>query len=135
MNSKITKEDVFDFLKAGGMILGELAQNAYRTNITPAAEAAFSEAIEIGIENTIAALYDANVEDKEILRVVSEQWGLTYTDTEDRLTYEKSQATIRALTQYLKLRGFSSAGIDQFMIVNRVALTLPTAKAVGFTVR
>lgn len=115
MAKTLTKADVVDFLKEGGKLLGALALNFYGETLNQAGEKAFSEALEIGIENTIAALYDAKVDDKEILRVVSEHWGLTLNDAEDRLIWEKQQATIRSLKQHLRLQGYSAGEIETFM--------------------
>jgi len=115
MAKALTKTDVVDFLKEGGKLLGNLALSFYGETLNQAGEKAFSEAIEIGIENTIAALYDANVDDKEILRVVSEHWGIVLNEVEDRLIGEKQQATIRSLKQYLRLQGYSAREIESFM--------------------
>ena len=124
MDCKITKDDIFEFLKSGGEFLGTLAFKIYGDSLNQVGEAAFSEAIEIGIENTIASLYEANVDDKEILRIVSEQWGIKLADVEDRLVWEKSRSPIRSLKQYLKLQGFTTGEIDQFMKTNRAAFKI-----------
>lgn len=115
MGKALTKDEVVDFLKQGGKLIGDLALSFYGETISQAGEKAFSEAIEIGIENTIAALYEAKVDDKEILRVVSEHWGLTFKEVEDRLIWEKQNSTIRSLKQYLRLQGYSTSEIDAFV--------------------
>ena len=114
MTFKITKEEVVELLKAGGRFV----MDGFGDSLDQVGREAFSQAIEIGIENTIAALYDANVDDKEILRVVSEQWGLPIEEIEDRLIWEKHEVAIRALRQYLKLQGYSPSEIRQFMQSN-----------------
>lgn len=119
MDRKIRKDDILEFLKSGGEFLGNLAFEIYGESLSQAGERAFSEAIEIGIGNTIASLYEANVDDKEILRIVSEQWGLRIEDVENRLVWEKNQACIRALKQYMKLQGFTTGEVDRFMKTNR----------------
>lgn len=128
MAKTLTKVDVIDFLKEGGKLLGNLALNFYGETLNQAGEKAFSEALEIGIENTIAALYDAKVDDKEILRVVSEHWGLTVKDVEERLVWEKQQATIRSLQQYLRLQGYSSTDIKNFMQETKAAIYIKRDK-------
>ena len=107
MNKNITKEDVLDFLKGGGKLLENLALKFYGETLNQAGEKAFSEAIEIGIENSFATLYEANVDDKIILSVVTKHWGIDLKEAEDRLVFEKQQAAIRSLKQYLKLQGYS----------------------------
>ena len=112
---KIDKDDVIETLKNSGKLIGALALKIYGESLNQVGEQAFSEAIELGIENTIASLYDAKVGDKEITRVVCEHWGVSYQDAEERLVWEKQQAPIRSLKQYLKLQGYSSHDIKQFM--------------------
>ena len=124
MEKRLTKEDVFDFIKAGGNLADELILKIYDESISQVGESAFSEAIEIGIENTIAALYDAEVEDKEILRIVNEHWGLPREEIVERLIWEKRQAAIRVLEQYLKLQGLSNEEIRKFMMDNRAAVKI-----------
>lgn len=70
----LKENKIIDFFKSGGRVLGELAIEIYGRTIDQKGEQAFSEAIEIGIKNTVTALYSAKVEDKEILRVLSETW-------------------------------------------------------------
>ena len=92
METKLTKADVVNYLKEGIKSVGALALNIYGESLNQAGEQAFSEAIEFGIDNTISALYDAKVNDKEICRVVSEHWGISYQEAEERLVWEKQQA-------------------------------------------
>ncbi len=119
METKISKEDVVNFFKEGSKFIGTLALSIYGESLNQAGEQAFSEAIEFGIENTISALYAAKVNDKEICRVVSEHWGISYQEAEDRLIWEKQQATIQSLRQYLKLQGYAGNDIDSFMCKNK----------------
>lgn len=122
METRLTKADVVNYLEKGIKSVGAWALNIYGESLNQAGEQAFSEAIEFGIENTISALYDAKVNDKEICRVVSEHWGISYQEAEDRLVWEKQQATIRALKQYLKLQGYSGIDIDSFMRKSNVRI-------------
>lgn len=122
METKLTKADVVKYLKKGIKSVGALALNIYGESLNQAGEQAFSEAIELGIENTISALYDAKVNDKEICRVVSEHWGISYQQAEDRLVWEKQQATIRSLKQYLKLQGYSTTDINYYIRDNNISI-------------
>lgn len=120
MERKIKKEDIFNFLKTGREFIGNLALKFYGDTLNQAGEKAFSQAIEIGIENTIAALYDANVEDKVIIHVVCEHWGITVSEVEERLINEKFEAVIRELCKYLRLQGFTESEITDFIKINQV---------------
>ena len=121
---KINKTDIIKTLKDGGKLLGELALGIYGESLNQIGEQAFSEAIELGIENTIASLYDAKVTDKEIIRIVCEHWGISCQEAEDRLVWEKQQSVIRSLRQYLKLQGYSSLDTKNFMNENNALIRI-----------
>lgn len=124
MDKKIEKDDIIKFFKDGGRLIGNLALNIYGESLNQFGEKAFSEAIEIGIENTIASLYDAKVADKEIIRVVGEHWGIDNKEAEERLLYEKVQAVKRSLSQYMRLQGYTSSEISNFMKSNMVSFKI-----------
>lgn len=119
MSNGNIKEYVIDYLKEGAKIIGELAMRIYGEGLNQTGEKAFSDAIEIGIENTVAALYDANVDDKIILQVVNKYWGIGLNEATDMLIIEKKEATIRSLKEYLKLQGYSKSDIDDFIRVHK----------------
>lgn len=121
---KVNKTDIIETLKKGGKFLGALALKIYGDSLNQVGEQAFSEAIELGIENTIASLYDAKVSDKEIIRVVREHWGISDQEAEDRLLWEKQQATIRSLRRYLKLQGYSSLDIKNYMMESKASMRI-----------
>lgn len=121
---KISKTDIIETLKDSGKLLGSLALKIYGESLNQVGEQAFSEAIELGIENTVASLYDAKVSDREIIRVVCKHWGLSHQDAEDRLVWEKQQAAIRSLRQYLKLQGYSSLDIKDFMSESKASIRI-----------
>lgn len=122
--SKISSDDVKEYLATGGKIVAGLALKLYGDSINQAGEAAFSDAIEIGITNTMAALYDADVDDNEIIRVLNKYWGINRDEAENRLVYEKCQAAIRELERYLKMQGFSAIEINQFMKSNNASIKI-----------
>jgi len=124
MMAKITSEDVKeDFIK-GGKLVVDFAKKFYRESLNQAGNIAFSEGIEIGIENTIAALYDADVDDEVIVRLLNKHWGISNDEAEERLIFEKSQAAIRELRRYLKLQGYSTAEANQFMRTNMASIKI-----------
>ncbi len=122
--SKINSEDVKEWLAAGGKIVAGLTLKFYGDSINQAGETAFSDAIEIGISNTIAALYDADVDGEEIVRVLNKYWGINRDEAEERLVHEKKQAAIRELERFLKMRGFSAIEIKQFMKSNNALIKI-----------
>ena len=72
--SNITGDDVKNYLKKGGKFAGEIALEILGESINQAGARAFSDAIEIGIKNTIMALLDTDVSDDEIIRVLNKHW-------------------------------------------------------------
>jgi intein/homing endonuclease len=122
--SAISSDDVKEYLAAGGKFVAGLALKVYGDSINQAGEAAFSNAIEIGITNTIAALYDADVDDDEIIIVLNKYWGINRDEAEKRLVFEKGQAAISELERYLKMQGFSAIKINQFMKSNNASIKI-----------
>ncbi len=96
----------------------------YGEKMNEVAEEAFLQAIEIGIENTIASLYDTNVNDDEIISALNKFWGINKNEAESRIIYEKSKATIRELEYYLKMQGWDASKINQFMKSNMVRIKI-----------
>lgn len=120
----VTKDDVFNFFKTGEKFIGKFAIDVYGKVLNEVGEQAFSSAIEIGIENTFATLYDAKVEDRDILRVVCDHWGIAMEDAEERLVWTKQQAAIFSLKQYLKLQGYTENEIKSFMIEHEASIKI-----------
>ena len=116
--SKIKMDDVKEYLATGGNAIANLALKVYGDSINQAGEEAFADAIERGIENTVVSLYDADDNDDEIIRVLNKYWGINKDEAEERLLYEKCQATIRELKRYLKMQGLSVPEVIQFMKSN-----------------
>jgi len=119
---KIEKERMIQVIKEGMTKVKKYATEVYDRRLDEVGQEAFSEAIEMGITNTVAALYDAKVKDEEILRVVSIHWGVNMQEAEERLIYEKSEAVIRALKQYLRLQGNTEEDIDTYIKANAVSI-------------
>lgn len=122
--AKNRREDIKEYFIEGGKLVTDFALKFYGESLNQAGDVAFSDAIEIGIENTVAALYDADVEDDVIIRMLNKHWGISNDEAEKRLIFEKSQAAIRELRRYLKLQGYSISEIDQFMLLNKASIKI-----------
>jgi len=121
-NMSKTKMDIaMDYLVAGGKFFANIFSEVYNDRLDQEGEEAYADAIEIGRTNTIAALYDSDVNDDEIIRVLNKFWGITKDEAVERLLFEKRKAVYRELEHYLKMQGFSSADIIQFMRKNEVS--------------
>lgn len=121
MGKRITKDDVIGLLKEGGKLIGGVATKLYEESLVKADEQAWIEAVELGIEKTIAALYEAKVSDREIIRVTTEYWKLDTQDVEERLIEEKWRAVIRTIERHLRLQGYTEKEINEFMKENMVS--------------
>ncbi len=121
---KISGDDIKECIKSGGRYFAGLMLEVYGENVNQAGEQAFSEAIEIGIENTVMALIDANVNDDEIIRVINKHWGINQQEAEDRIVFEKQQLAISELKRYLKMKGYSKNEIWQYVITNEAAVKI-----------
>jgi len=117
---QIDSEKVKEYLAKGGQAILELARDVYDN----AGDRAFADAIEIGIANTISALYEANVKDVDIINLMNNHWGICRDEAVDLLAIEKIDAPCRAIKLYLRLQGKSSKEILDFMIYNGVRSTL-----------
>ena len=110
--TKITRDIVVDYIKQGGNELLNMVRDAYANE----ANRAFYDAIEIGIENTVSVLYEANLTDDQIINLLVKHWGITMEDAENKLILEKSQSVIRNLKHFLKMQGYTEREIQDFMI-------------------
>lgn len=119
--SNITSDDVKNYLRSGGKFIEEFALNILGESINEAGAKAFSDAIEIGIRNTIWALLDTNVSDDEITCVLNKHWGINQNESEKRIIFEKSSLTINELKRYLRLQGLSDNEIHEFMFSNNAS--------------
>ena len=124
MKSKIQIDKIKEYLSAGEKIIENIGLYLYGESLNQAGEKAFEEAIELGITNTISALYEAKVQDDEIIRVVNEYWGIDKGECLDRLLWEKKEACVRAIKHQLQLQGLSSQEISNFMLENKVRIKL-----------
>lgn len=68
-----------------------------------------------GIQNTVKALYDANVSDAEIIRVLHKVWNISELEARERLVSEKPEAAIHEMRKYLYLQGYSLSDVRSFI--------------------
>ncbi|MCD7807979.1 MAG: hypothetical protein LUH02_01445 [Erysipelotrichaceae bacterium] len=118
------KQTLGDHLVNGIAYVKDVIQQTYDERLDFEAQKAYDAAIEKGIYNTIAALYEANVSDAEIIRVVCKFWNMSNNEALDRLIHEKRQAIYRSLDDYMLLQGYSKDYIRQFNIRNQTMLKL-----------
>ena len=92
----------------------------HRNGLNLMERAVFDETVTMGVLRTIGALYDASVDDAEIVRVVHKHWELDEEQIIKRLVFVKEQAVLDSLALYMQCQGFSDAQIGEFMSVHKV---------------
>ncbi len=120
----ISKDNVNGFFA----LIGNSISDSYTKNINRHREEAFNEAMEIGLGNAFAALYDANVNDDEIICVVCKYWKISKQKAVNYLICEKEQAAIRNLRKYMRLQGYRASEIIEFFQVHNVSTIIKQRK-------
>lgn len=115
------------FITAGSIATG-LAAIVFKRILDSEKEKGYSEAMEKGITNTIMALYDAGVNDKEIYRALYEHWNIPKDEAKYRVAEEISQATIRELEDYMRQLSYSDREIDEYMESNDAVSRIKRSK-------
>lgn len=124
-NSNVNREN--NFRNFGESILesaGEGIIEGLRQSISKPQEDAYLQGINTGKGKTIAALYEANVEDSAIIELMNKHWDMTMRETTHILTIEKRQAALRELQLFLELEGYSESMIRSFMIKHSVTMQM-----------
>lgn len=117
---KITADTIKELLADGLEFVGDRVRQVYSNDIN----SAYTDAIEIGLENTILSLYDAEVDDRKIIFLLTQYWGICREEAEQRLLFEKSQIPIKVLENHLKLKGMSEEAIHRYMKENSVRIKI-----------
>ena len=113
---RISSEDVKKWLAAGGTFLFDAVREAYAGLLNDAGARAFSDATEIGISNTIYALYDADVEDEKMIALLNKFWGICREEAIAHIAFEKCSLVQNELRTLLRLDGFSDSQIRSYAL-------------------
>ena len=106
MNEKTEK-----FIQYSIKLLKDVAKGAFNLRD----QEVFQEGIEIGINKTIDALYDGNINDDKIVSLMMKHWDIGQTEAEERLIFEKRKMLIEELEKYLKRKGWAKNKVDEFV--------------------
>lgn len=115
---------IIQSLKDLGFTLAETPKEVLAKIIEEECTNAYSVGYETGIGNAVSALYEAKVNDDEIINLLQKYWKLTRNEATKRLLSEKRFAPSRSLRRYLELQGLSDLDIRSFFIKNKVAKKL-----------
>jgi len=104
-----------ELVKNAGNYFYNMIIDAHNDKIDNERENSFSEGIECGITITVAALYELDIKDSDIINILNSHWGIIKKDAEEYIAFEKRTAPIRALRRYLELEGYSETKITSLM--------------------
>ena len=90
------------------MFFGALLEKSFENTINEAGQEAFTEAIEIGISNTIKAQIDSDVVDDKIIKTLEKYWGISHDEAIRRIVHCKKSLVMDAISEYYQLKGYSS---------------------------
>lgn len=115
-----------DYLgKAGNFVLDAARESVYRQN-----EEFIDERDEQAISITTAALYEAKVKDDVIIRMLQKYWGLTESESREKLRIEKTvEYPCTAVAEYLMTNeAMTREEADNIIIYDGVLDYLKTEK-------
>ena len=102
MNKIINSSELSTLLRLGDDTLNYTLEKRYEY-LNETGKKAFCDAVEIGIQNTIAALLAADVDDEIIICIIRDIWGISQSHTEEQIAFEKEHNTNMALKVKLDL--------------------------------
>lgn len=97
----------------GPELLGAF-RDAFDGLVSQECENVFWQTVELGIENTMRALVEANVEDSAMVSALCEVWGLSRKEAAERVAWLKRRIAVERLKEFLLLKGKRSEAVDKF---------------------
>ena len=88
-----------------GMKMLEAFRDAFDGLVSQECEDVFWRTVELGIENTMRALVEADVEDSAMVSALCEVWGLSRKEAAERVAW---------LKEFLLLKGKRSEAVEKF---------------------
>lgn len=99
--------------KCGSELLGAF-RDAFDWLVSQECEDVFWQTVELGIENTMRALVEADVEDGAMVSALCEVWGLPRKEAAERVAWLKRKIAVERLKEFLLLKGKRSEAVDKF---------------------
>ena len=113
-----------EYLKNGLNFIMDSVETARNDKVKEIEEKGYNDGIQLGIFNTIFALYSANMKDEDIIQITREVWKIEENEIEDILVETKQNFILRKLRRYLKLQGENEKSIRNFFDKNKIQLNL-----------
>lgn len=97
-----------------GMKMLGAFRDAFDGLVSQECENVFWRTVELGIENTMRALVEADVEDSAMVSALCEVWGLSRKEAAERVAWLKRRIAAERLKEFLLLKGKRSEAVDKF---------------------
>lgn len=97
-----------------GMKMLEVFRDAFDELVSQECEDVFWRTVELGIENTMRALVEADVEDSVMVSALCEVWGLSRKEAAERVAWLKRRIAVERLKEFLLLKGKRSETVEKF---------------------
>lgn len=92
----------------------ETFRGAFDGLVSQECEDVFLRTVELGIENTMRALIEADVEDGSMVSALCEVWGMPRKEAAERIVWLKRKVAIERLKEFLLLKGRRGEVVDKF---------------------
>lgn len=89
-------------------------RDAFDGLVSQECEDVFWRTVELGIENTMRALVEADVEDGAMVSALCEIWGLPRKEAAEMVARLKQKIAVERLEEFLLLKGKRSEAVDKF---------------------
>lgn len=89
-------------------------RDAFGGLVSQECEDIFWKTVELGVENTMRAPVEADVEDNAMVSALCEVWGLSRKEAAERVAWLKRKIAVERLEEFLLLKGKRSEAVDKF---------------------
>lgn len=94
----------------------ETFRGAFDGLVSRECEDIFLRTVELGIENSMRALIEVDVEDGSMVSALCEVWGLPRKEAAERIVWLKRKVAIERLKEYFLLKGKPREVVDKFFM-------------------
>lgn len=97
-----------------GMKMLGAFRDAFDGLVSQECENVFWRTVELGIENTMRTLVEADAKDSAMVSALCEVWGLSRKEAAERVAWLKRKIAVERLKEFLLLKGKRSEAVDKF---------------------
>ena len=116
-----------------GMKMLGAFRDAFDGLVSQECENVFWRTVELGIENTMRALVEADVEDSAMVSALCEVWGLSRKEAAERVAWLKRRIAVERLKEFLLLKGKRSEAVAGNMLCKRGSAMMTACSSFGIS--